>query len=215
MIIKNAQRAQMTVLLNEIANDKYRPKRGNHGKLRRDRFADPGDRRVPGTLSGVYEGLAVLAVAVLAASGLAAQLAPSGLAPSAFRPLGAVDRVLRALRWGGWLLRLAWTVNRRGSGRADRADRYRAYASKCADYHYHHYYQTIKRNGKTLTVPVTTTQVLKVPAAIRTNTVNHTNTINHTDTVNHTVTSTVTVPVTSTITETVTETVTQTTPPTT
>jgi hypothetical protein len=28
MIIKNAQRAQMTVLLNEIANDKYRPKRG-------------------------------------------------------------------------------------------------------------------------------------------------------------------------------------------
>lgn len=75
--------------------------------------------------------------------------------------------------------------------------------------------KTIKRNGKTLTVPVTTTQVLKVPAAIRTNTVNRTDTINHTDTVNHTVTSTVTVPVTSTITETVTETVTQTTPPTT
>jgi hypothetical protein len=76
--------------------------------------------------------------------------------------------------------------------------------------------KTIKRNGKTLTVPVTTTRV--VPTAItttRTNTlaVNHTDTVNHT--VNQTVTSTVTVPVTSTITETVTETVTQTTPPTT
>jgi hypothetical protein len=74
--------------------------------------------------------------------------------------------------------------------------------------------KTIKRNGKTLTVPVTTTRVLKVPTAITTTRTN-TLAVNHTDTVNHTVTSTVTVPVTSTITETVTETVTQTTPPTT
>jgi hypothetical protein len=76
--------------------------------------------------------------------------------------------------------------------------------------------KTIKRNGKTLTVPVTTTQVIKVPVTTTgtdTLVANHTQT--QTQTVNHTVTSTVTVPVTSTITETVTETVTQTTPPTT